>query len=456
VKTNLGTSSDRDGLLARVSTRQVQDGMTRRNHLLPFTAAILLATVGVAGCSKDPQPVSPVPTNVLEQSLTGDFTGAGEVPGALSEATTLPTIDRRVSAVASVAARVVYTSTSGIDQSRTQVSGTVLVPKAEAPEGGWSVIAFGHATTGIQPECAPSLSPTLLGSAQLVKLLLKAGYVVTIPDYQGLGMDGTYHPYLDPTTAGYNVIDAVRATRKLVPETSDRWVGLGLSQGGQATWAANDLMAEYGQGLSLFGTVSIAPPADITHFADAASAGELTKEQQLAMQLILATLHNADPAFPLDDYRRGIVKDKWDVLSSCDVPTATQRNDVAGQITPDDLRPASPEAVVKLRGHLQAMNLPRGPAAAPMLVIYGGIDSLVPAASTERALSSACGMGDVIDIQLQADKGHEDIDFSPALAWVKGRFDGAPAFNSCPTFGAPVIPADVVESGDLSTTGEGE
>lgn len=424
--------------------------MTRPNYIVAFTAVMLLAAVSVGGCTKDPQPVPPAPTNALEQPLIGDFTGAGEVPGALSAATTLPTIDRRLSAVTSLAARVVYTSTSGIDQRRTQVTGTVLVPNAKPPEGGWSIIAFGHATTGIQPECAPSRSPSLLGSAQFVKLLLKAGYVVAIPDYQGLGIDGTYHPYLDPTTAGYNVIDAVRATRKLVPDASDRWVGLGLSQGGQATWAANDLTAEYGQGLSLLGTVSIAPPADITGFADAAASGELTKEQQPTLQLILAALHNEDPAFPLDDYRRGVVKDKWDVLSACEGPAATERSEVAGQITPDDLRPASPEAVVKLRGHLQAMNLPRGPAAAPMLVIYGGIDSLVPAAWTDRALSAACGMGDVIDIQLQPDKGHEDIDFAPALAWVKDRFDGVPAVNSCESFGAPV------EAPEVDATGEGE
>src|SRR6266404_5878509 len=67
--------------------------------------------------------------------------------------------------------------------------GTVFVPMGKPPEGGWPIVAYAHATTGIEPECAPSLSPTLLQSATIVMMLVKAGFVVTMPDYQGLGLD---------------------------------------------------------------------------------------------------------------------------------------------------------------------------------------------------------------------------------------------------------------------------
>src|SRR5205807_6553486 len=179
----------------------------------------------------------------------------------------------------SLAARIEYTSTSGITGGTEQVTGTVFVPTGKPPQGGWPVVAYAHATTGIEPECAPSLSPTLLNSSTIVTTLVKAGFVVTLPDYQGLGLDKTYHPYLDATTAGYNVIDAVRATRKLVPQASIRWVGLGLSQGGQATWAANQLHSNYRAGLPLLGTVSLSPPPDITRFADPRAPRELTKQR---------------------------------------------------------------------------------------------------------------------------------------------------------------------------------
>jgi len=409
--------------------------MNRAQFGTAMACLVLTAVVAVAGCSNN-APAKQEPAAAQGMHLDADYTGAGQEPGALSNATTLPTIDRRLRAATSLAARIEYTSTSGVTGGTEQVTGTVFVPMGKPPEGGWPVVAYAHATTGIEPECAPSLSPTLLKSSTVVTALVKAGFVVTMPDYQGLGLDKTYHPYLDATTAGYNVIDAVRATRKLVPAASKEWVALGLSQGGQATWAANELAANYNGGLALVGSVSLAPPADITGFADAAAAGQLTPEQAPALPLILSWLKKAHPELNLDDYRRGIVADNWDTLLACSGPKAAERDKVTDQITPDDLRPSSPEAVDTLRNYLQKMSLPQGPTAAPMLVIYGGKDNLVPSSWTERALTAACGMGDVIDILTQPDKGHTDIDVSSAFSWINDRFKGVPAPNSCLSYTA--------------------
>ena len=121
---------------------------------------------------------------------------------------------------------------------------------------------------------------------------------------------------------------------------------------------------------------------------------------------------------------------------ACSGAKAAERDKVTDQITPDDLRPATPEAVDTLRGYLQRMSLPQGPTAAPMLVIYGGKDNLVPSQWTDRALTAACGMGDVIDIMTQPDKGHTDIDVSSAFGWINERFKDVPAPNSCMSFSA--------------------
>jgi pimeloyl-ACP methyl ester carboxylesterase len=394
-------------------------------------ACLIATTVFAAGACSDGPANDQRPAAEAGIRLNVDSTGAGNVPGALSDANTLPTVDRRLRSVTSLAARITYTSTSGITDGHTLVTGTVFAPKGQPPEGGWPIIAFGHPTTGTGSDCAPSLSPTLKGQSDIVTLLVKLGYVVTVSDYQGLGLDKTYHPYLDSTTAGYNLIDSVRAVRKLIPEASDRWLAMGTSQGGQAAWAANELAQNYGGGLILVGSISVSPPADIVGFADAAAAGELTKEQQPALQSILAALKNEYPDFNLDDYRRGVVADKWDVLGACEGPKVDERASVVEQITPDDLRPGSPEAVEVLRAYLQKMTLPQGPAAAPMLVIYGGLDTFVPAAWTDRAVVAACHMGDVIDVELQADKGHTDVDVSAVYPWIAARFNGEPASDSC-------------------------
>ena len=91
-------------------------------------------------------------------------------------------------------------------------------------------------------------------------------YAVVASDYQGLGKDGTYHPYLDATTEGQNLIDSVRAARKLVPDASTRWAAFGGSQGGQAAWAANELAGGYAPELQLVGTASYSAPLAIDGF----------------------------------------------------------------------------------------------------------------------------------------------------------------------------------------------
>jgi acetyl esterase/lipase len=407
----------------------------KRPHLTSALACLLLvATPAMASCSNDNRPAAAAQTVAPAAAgvdLHPDTTGSGQVPGALSAATSLPTVDRRLKSASALAARIEYTSTSGVTNALTRVSATVFVPKGKPPDGGWPVIAYGHGTAGSRPECAPSLSPTLLGSSVPVTALVRAGYVVTLPDYQGLGMNQTYHPFLDSTTAGYNVIDAVRATRHLVPETGDRWMAIGVSQGGQAAWAANELNRDYGNGLNLLGSVSLSPPTDITAFADLAETGGLTAEQQSALRAILEGLRHGYPDFRIDDYRHGVVAQNWDILNACAGPDLKKRADLATQVGPDDLKPSSPEAVDALRAHLQQMGLPQRPSSAPMLVIYGGKDDLVLPEWTDRALHAACGMGDVIDIQFQPDKGHSDLDVSLAFSWIADRFKDRPAPNSC-------------------------
>jgi pimeloyl-ACP methyl ester carboxylesterase len=269
---------------------------------------------------------------------------------------------------------------------------------------------------------------------------------VTLPDYQGLGNDSTYHPYLEPKTEGYNMIDAVRAARKLVPDTSDRWVAAGFSQGAQAAWAADELATTYGKDLNLLGSVVLAPPLDVTFLADAAASGELTKEQKPLYPSILAALKNEYPDFNLDDYRYGKVGERWDSLIQCDVIHAKEREQAFDQITADDLRPRSQEATDALRNRLQQMSLPQQKAMSPMLVVYGGKDPIISDEATSGALAAACKMGDVIDIREQPDKGHTDLDIGVALTWIADRFQDLPVTNSCAPPAPPAPPSDDVET----------
>jgi hypothetical protein len=65
-------------------------------------------------------------------------------------------------------------------------------------------------------------------------------------------------------------------------------------------------------------------------------------------------------------------------LLDCQPGGSAKRTEIAAQLGPDDLKPADPEAVARLRGYLKKTNVPQGPAQAPMLVVYGGQNSVIP------------------------------------------------------------------------------
>ncbi|MEA2312666.1 MAG: hypothetical protein QOE28_2634, partial [Solirubrobacteraceae bacterium] len=140
---------------------------------------------------------------------------------------------------------VLYRST-GSDGSPIAVSGVVSIPKGKAPKKGWPVITYGHGTTGIADQCAPSrdAAGTSVHSYNdyvypLLNRWLKAGYAVVRTDYQGLGTPGA-HEFLNGAEEGRAMLDMARAARKLDRSLSKTLEIAGHSQGGHAAlWAAS-------------------------------------------------------------------------------------------------------------------------------------------------------------------------------------------------------------------------
>lgn len=379
--------------------------------VLAIVVAVLLAGCG-GSAPKPPQQASD------SGSILHQETVSGTVPAAAAEAR-----------------RITYVSRSGVDDSTTHVTGSVYIPRSPAPPGGYHVVAYGPATAGSGPGCARPQPNT-------INDLLTAGYVVAVPDYQGLGdpSDGQrlYHPALDSTTAGYNLIDAVRAAKNLVADTSPIWLAMGEVQGGQAAWALNELADNYGFG-SLRGTVSLSPLTDLAGLADAAADGTLTPQQQrLYISYLAALATEYKGQFRLDDYRRGAATQHWDLLLGCQPADDAARAAASAQISPDDLRPATLAALATLRTYLRKTSLPQGPAQQPMLVSYGDQDPLAPASWTERAIARACGMGDQITVRPQPSPTLDP----DVLTWIASRLAEQPVPNDCePFLAAHPIPA---------------
>ncbi|PRA83430.1 alpha/beta fold hydrolase [Microbacterium sp. MYb66] len=173
----------------------------------------------------------------------------------------------RIEAIASApvgtnAWRVVYHSRD-IAGEDIPVSGIVIVPDGPAPEGGRTVIAWAHPTTGAATRCAPSLGLDPFQDIEGMHELLAEGYAIAATDYPGLGVEGD-SSYLLGVPESNSVLDMVRAAREIDDaRVSEHLVLWGHSQGGQAVLFAAERAAEYAPELKLEGVAVAAPAANL-------------------------------------------------------------------------------------------------------------------------------------------------------------------------------------------------
>ncbi len=322
--------------------------------------------------------------------------------------------------------KVVYRSVSGIDGTERDVSGSVFVPSGAPPSGGWPVIAYGHGTAGITNDCGPSGYPDLMGYDLVVASLLDLGYVVSLTDYEGLGHSGV-HPFLEPRTAAFNMIDSVRAAREVVPNTSTRWLAVGMNQGGQASWAANELAGEYGDRLQFLGSASLSPDADLSGLPALAKAGWLTTKQQVLLPKLVFGLTATHPNLNPDDYLHGALARNRDVWLACTDPLLKQQSKAVGQLTMSDSEPVSQEATEALRQALLEYVVPQRPATGPMLVITGNDDDIVRWQWVASAVKKACAQGSIVEFVIRPGEGYTNLNGGPRVAqWLGERLAGAP------------------------------
>jgi len=406
-------------------------------------AALLATLAALAGCAPSVPPAPDIqrPPRTMGPEFEGapqlppaDMTDDG--PGSLLEVT--PLKDQYYFEIANaVGFRVKYRSTTGLDGKPSEVSGVVAVPPGIPPEGGWPVMAFGHDVTGVDNECAPSLADDQAGYGPVMSIFLSRGYVVVLPDYQGLGVQGEPHDLLDLATLGNNMIDGVRAAHRVEPATSPKWAAYGVGEGGAAAWAANLRAGSYGGGdITLVGSAALTPFIDLAGLAFNASQGALTPEQWRLQIFVLESL-KATQGLDLDQYRSDRLAGDWDLVRDC-VPKDPQAAlDALQRIRPPDLVPRDRAAAERLAAALSAsaidQEIPNTPLAAPLLVVYATEDPLIPANWLTRVLRAACAQGAPIEIvrKVGDDSVRTDPVLQASLDWLQSRFDGQAPGPTC-------------------------
>jgi alpha-beta hydrolase superfamily lysophospholipase len=344
------------------------------------------------------------------------------LPGSLIRAASIDAPD------GAKAWRVLYHSTT-VDGRDIAVSGVVVAPEGPPPKGGRPVLSWAHGTTGIADACAPSMDPEVASRLPFVEDFLDAGYVIAATDYEGLGTPGV-HPYLVGESEGRGVLDAARAARRLDGTGAGReLLVFGHSQGGHAALFAGELKADYAPELRLRGVVAGAPAANVEIiFPGAARVPRAAGFTALIAKGFEAAYPDADPASLLSPevLAAAQVADTGCALDVIDAVGKVGSTDLVGDLAstppwPDILRENS-------AGHRAA--------GAPLLVVQGTADQVVPAALTDAWVGQACAAGDVVEYRSYEGKDHITVlgeARAGILEWLATLAQGDAVRDTCPT-----------------------
>lgn len=276
------------------------------------------------------------------------------------------------------------------------VSGTVQVPKGQAPDGGWPVISWAHGTTGVADACAPSADfvggpahDYLGGVSTELNRYIDAGYAVVQTDYQGMGTPGG-HPYMDGITESNAVTDIVRAGRRLDGSLGKTWYAMGHSQGGHAAlWAATK-GAERAPELDLKGAVAVAPGGDTWQTPEYFRSGSPAVAPMMAfLPLLLLGAQAGDPSIDAESY---VTPESNALLDVGRTQCIAQIRAMAGTVPVD--KAFSPNAdVTKLVDYLKKQNDSTLKPTVPVLVVNGTADVVVPEPGTKKLADQLCKNG---------------------------------------------------------------
>lgn len=310
------------------------------------------------------------------------------------------------------------------------VSGTLIVPAGDPPEGGWPVLSWAHGTSGVADPCAPSLHPNLFYNeyAQQVRWFLEAGYAVAASDFVGLGTPGM-HSYSVGEDLGNAVADIVPAARSLNADLAPTWFAVGHSEGGQAALFATRAAARHPD-LDLAATVAIAPSSNLQLALPGIALGAVPADVAYGVYF-LAGLSTVDESIDVGALLGSAARPHLDLLleSGCLLDALdVLRDEPAGDLF------AMPDAEMQRLSRLLAEvgDPDLEPREGPLLVVQGSEDQDVPQFLTDDLVASLEDQGVDLTYRLYAGEGHDTVlgpSVCETLAWLAEQ--GGPEPTAC-------------------------
>ncbi len=333
---------------------------------------------------------------------------------------------------AGMQARILYSSTDGIDdKTPVVVSGAFFAPKGAPPPGGWPLVAWAHGTVGVADICAPSWQTRSFRDMEYLGTWLREGFAVVATDYQGLGVPGP-HPYLAVRPEAYSVLDAIRAARKAYPDVGTKVIVVGQSQGGGAAFAAAAFAPDYAPEIDIRGTVATGIPFITAETLRHVSPHPEEVRPTIAYALYLALFaQQVDPAFdPAALFTdRGLEVLKL-ARNTCVGALFTDAR-AAGLSDSTTYRKSPDRAMASV---MQYLTYPTLKLRQPLFVGTGAADHDVPPAMQKRLVQEACAAGTVVQARLYAGLDHSgtvNASLADSLPFVRRVLAGEPITPQC-------------------------
>ncbi|MDC0147742.1 lipase family protein [Alphaproteobacteria bacterium] len=316
-------------------------------------------------------------------------------------------IDRNLLlADASKGERILYTSTSGLDEtSIVHVSGALFLPKGKPPKAGWPLLSWSHGTVGIADQCAPSWDGYPDFHRDYLGHWLRAGFAIIASDYEGLGTKGT-HPYLATRPAAFSNLDAIRAVQSAGYPLSKGVFFVGQSQGAAAALASAGHAKSYAPEIKVQGVVATGIP----FFSPKALIVVREKrprdvvDPQLGYNfLALSLVQLVDPNFSMNDYLSDKARPVAQGISK--ICNRDMRKLIASQkLTYETTFTQSPNA--GLEKAFKLMQYPRLALDMPIFIASGARDQDTPLRMQLALVRRLCDQGTRVRSLTYDDKAH--------------------------------------------------
>jgi Secretory lipase len=309
---------------------------------------------------------------------------------------------------------------------------------------GTKIVSYQTAYDALGSECDPSY--TLRGGnpgdtdsqaeAAVIALYVTAGYIVTVPDYEGTDLE-----WGAGQESGWDTLDAIRATEHYLSVPSSTEVGmLGYSGGSIATEWASELAPQYAPELNIIGAASGGVPVDF-----AQNLTYINGDDDWS-GVIPAILVSVGRAF-------GVNIDKYLSPYGLKLTKAVQNECIASfagnypGLTFQQLvkvqyaNPFSVPVLVKIINHLLMGTAPGHPTV-PLLLGVGNADGtgdgIMVAGDVEALAHEYCTQGVPVTFDEYSGLEHTEaaVPFeTDAMAFLSSLFLGLPASNGCSSIG---------------------